>query len=388
MVTAGIGTGTAASAASTRSTPDRGPDRRALQQALDEITKNGAASALAEIRDPAWVWRGAAGRAELGTSRPVPAHGRFRIGSVTKTFTATVMLQLEAERRLRLDDPLARWLPGAVPGANEITLRNLLQHTSGVPEYMERFYELYPTTADVVRQRFRRWTPGELLALVEGRPPLFEPGTSWSYANTNYTLLSLVIKRVTGNDYATEVSRRILRPLGLRHTELPGNNPLIPGPHAHAYLPADETGEPVDVSVFNPSIAGAAGEIVSTTADINRFLGALLGGRLLPPAQLARMKTTAPGNTDYGLGLLQLQLPGTKLLWGHTGSIFGYLTLALGTQDGRRRIAMSINPWGDGDFYDALVHLLSIAFPDPLATRAAAPTPAPTSWQHLYRAGF
>jgi D-alanyl-D-alanine carboxypeptidase len=359
--------GATASAASPRVRSGSAPSPDALQRALDQLAGNGAAGVLAEVRDAAWTWRGSAGVAELGTSRPVPAGGRFRMGSVTKTFVATVMLQLVAERRVRLHDTVQRWLPGLLPGGDRITLRHLLQHTSGLVNYNDRYYELYPTTADLLRVRDRFWSPHELLALTEGQPALFEPGTAWAYSNTNYIVAGLVIEQVTGDRYATEISRRILDPLGLRRTLLPGDDPRIPGPHSHGYLPADQTGEPVDVSRFNPSIAWAAGEMVSTTADLNRFFDALLGGRLLPPALLAEMKTVFSGEDQFGLGLLRLLLPGVQPLWGFTGGIFGYTTVAASTEDGRRQIAVSLTPWGDNESFDALVNLLAIAFPAPAA---------------------
>ena len=374
-------TGTAAAgktpfAAPHRHRSDGGATGDAIQRVLDQMVADGAVSVRAELQSPGRVWRGTAGVAELGTSRPVPAHGRFRAGSVTKTFIATVVLQLVAERRMRLDDVLSRWLPGVLPDGDRITIRHLLQHTSGVSEYMERFYELYPTTADVLRQRFRCWSPRELLALVEGSPLLFEPGTDWSYANTNYSLLGLLIRRVTGHGYGTEVFHRIQRPLKLRHTVMPGTRTRIRGPHSHGYLTDDQTGRAADSTVFNPSIAGPAGELVSTATDLNRFFGALVGGRLLPSDQRAQMKDGFPisDEVQYGLGLLRLRLPGIQELWGHTGYFFGYDTVSVSTADGRRQLTMSTTPLGDVDLFAGLVSLLTIAFPDPGARPAARGT--------------
>jgi D-alanyl-D-alanine carboxypeptidase len=371
-----VGAGAAASApaaAIRRHRPGRGVDDRALQQVLDDMVVAGAVAVQAELRDPAGVWRGTAGVAKLGTDRPVPAHARFRMGSVTKAFVATVVLQLVAERRLCLDEPVERWVPGVLPRGDRITVRHLLQHTSGVTEYMERFYELHPTTADVVRQRFRRWTAGDLLGLVKGSPLLFEPGSEWSYANTNYTVLGLLIRRVTGRDYGAEVIRRIVRPLRLRHTIVPGTRVRIAGPHAHGYLADDQTGQPVDCTLFNPSIAGPAGELVTTAADLGRFIGALMCGRLLPAKLLAQMKDYVPVSDEvgYGLGLLRLHLPGVQELFGHTGYFFGYDTVTMSTEDGRRQLTMSTNPLGEVDLFSGLVSLLTIAFPE-AGTRSEA----------------
>ncbi|MEJ3750718.1 serine hydrolase domain-containing protein [Actinomycetes bacterium KLBMP 9797] len=369
-VTLAAGAATAAPAAA--GPPVRGPDAAALQAALDALAAGAASGVLVEVRDPAWTWRGTSGVAELGTTRPVPPRGRFRVGSVTKSFLATVVLQLVAERRLALTDPVERWLPGVVPGGDRITLRHLLQHTSGIYNYTDRLPELYPTVPDIVDARFRSWTPQEILALIAGQPPLFAPGTSWSYSNTNYILLGLVVRRVTGRGWASEVRRRILDPLRLRDTETPGTNPYIRGPHSHGYLPLERDGGlvPVDITVFNPSIAGPAGEMLSTAADLNRFYGALNSGQLVRPGLLAQMRTSYP-DANYGLGLETIALPGGVTLWGHTGGIFGYATLAMSTLDGRRQLTLSANPWGDGDGQGPLSDLLLAAFADL--------SPAPTS---------
>jgi D-alanyl-D-alanine carboxypeptidase len=368
--------GTAAATPAAASPAAKPPNAAALQAALDAMAAGAASGVLAEVRDRRWVWRGTAGVAELGTSRPVPPHGRFRVGSVTKSFVATVVLQLVGERRLALTDTVERWLPGVVPGGDRITLHHLLQHTSGVYNYTDRLGELYPTVADIVGVRYRKWTPGELLGLAAGQPPLFEPGTSWSYSNTNYVLLGLVVQRVTGRRYAAEVERRILRPLRMRDTEVPGTSPFLTGPHSHGYLPLESDGGyvPVDITVFNPSIAWAAGEVVSTAADLNRFYGALNGGRLVGPSLLAQMRTSYP-DADYGLGLQSLALPCGGTLWGHTGGIFGYLTLAFSTSDGGRQLALSINPWGEGDLDGPLIDLVLAAFCDPGAASARSASP-------------
>jgi D-alanyl-D-alanine carboxypeptidase len=341
-----------------------GADPADLQGFLEEAARTGVSGVLAELRDERFVWRGSAGVARLDTSQPVPVNGRFRAGSVTKSFVATVLLQLVGERRLRLADPVERWLPGLLPAGDRITLEHLAQHTSGIVDYPDVLLPADASAEDVIGLRDRSWRPRELVDLVAAMPLLFEPGTSWSYSNTNYILLGMVIRRVTGNDHRAEVQRRILRPLRLRHTELPGTDPRITGPHSHGYLPMLRDGEvtPVDVTVFNPSIAGAAGELVSTAADLNRFYGALLGGRLLRPDLLAAMKTTTADPDPYGLGLFPLTLPCGEVLWGHTGGFFGYETFSMGTADGRRQLTISINPWGEGNAGPALNGLIEAAF--------------------------
>ncbi|MEO3791138.1 serine hydrolase domain-containing protein [Nonomuraea sp. B10E15] len=324
--------------------------RADLQRSLDAIVEAGAVGAQAEVVDARGRWRGVSGTAELGGRQPVPARGRFRIGSTTKTFTATVLLQLVAERRVGLDDPIERHLPRLVPGGRDITVRQLLNHTSGLREYLEDT-EALPMKGErfLTKVRFATYTPERLVRMATGRPPYFPPGTGWHYSNTNYVLAGLIIEKVTGHTYAEEVERRVLRPLRLRHTSVPGTRTAIPGPHAHGYLKVAEPGGGVrsaDVTRLNPSWAGAAGEIISTTGDLNRFFAALLGGELLPPQQLAAMKTTvATGSPDGGrdgLGLMRLTLRCGMTVWGKDGGIQGFSTQSLHSEDGRRHVSLSV----------------------------------------------
>ncbi len=299
-----------------------------MQRALDAVVAAGASSAIVETRDRPGRWAGTSGTAELGSTRPAPVDGRFRIGSVTKTFVSTVLLQLVAERRLSLDDTVERRLPGLVPNGDGITVRQLLNHTSGLFNYTEAM----PLDGEAfLKIRYRYYSPRQLVGIATEHDPYFPPGQGWHYSNTNYILAGLIIEKVTGHRYGDEITRRILRPLGLRHTSIPGTSTRIPGPHAHGYLPVGDRN--VDVTELKPSWAWSAGEMISTTADLNRFYAALLGGRLLPPAQLVAMKTTVPVDPGYayGLGLYSLELPCGLKVWGHDGGIHGYVTLSLHT---------------------------------------------------------
>jgi D-alanyl-D-alanine carboxypeptidase len=363
----GSGTATRASAA-----PADGPDRRALQGDLDQMVATGAIAALARLETASGVWAGASGLAELGRTRPAPVDGRFRVGSITKTFVATVVLQLVAERRINLDDSVERWLPGAIPNSAGITVRQLLQHTSGIFDYTNILLDSVP---DYLRIRFQTFTPRELVALAAAQPPLFDPGTSWSYSNTNYILLGLIIEQVTGRRYGAEVARRILRPLALHQTEVPGTAPNIPGPHPHGYVPVQQNGQtvPLDITLINPSAAWSAGEIISTTTDLNRFYRAQLRGRLLPAAQLRDMLTPT-GPIDYGLGIFRVVLAPGVTLWGHDGSIPGYIGVAFSTEDGLSQLSVAVTPWLD-DFNPALTNLLFTAFGVPAPATASAAMP-------------
>ncbi|WP_327358284.1 serine hydrolase domain-containing protein [Streptomyces sp. NBC_01304] len=322
-----------------------------LQQEVNAIHDTGTVGVLAEVRSPGARRHARAGTAELGTDRPVPRDGRFRIGSATKTFTATVVLQLVGEGRVSLDDTVEHWLPGVVRGnghdGNLITVRQLLQHTSALPDVLEDIPALN-SAAGYRAERLRTYTPKELVALALRHTTTIEPGT-WSYSNTNYILLGMIIKEVTGRSWAEEVNARIIRPLRLHRTIAPGTAPSIQGPHAHGYS-AFGTDTTVDTTEFNPSAVDASGSIISTTQDLSRFYAALLGGRLLAPAQLDAMTTTVPApelGGEYGLGLGKLPLTCGGSYFAHAGGVSGYQTWVGVTPDASRTAVVLAT--GDGD---------------------------------------
>ncbi|MFB6890428.1 serine hydrolase domain-containing protein [Kitasatospora sp. NPDC056327] len=330
--------------------PGRGPDTRLLNEALNGIVQGGGVSAaLARVGDHGrTLWKGAAGLADRTTGAPATAEGRFRIGSVTKTFVSTVALQLVAEGRIGLDDPVERLLPGAVPNGADITLRQLLGHTSGVFNYTEddAFDIERPGAIEhwLESGRYTRWTPQQLVALANAHPAYFAPGQGFHYSNTNYVLVGQIIERATGRSWQREVERRVIRPLGLTGTSMPDHATGIPGPHAHGYyeLPSG----PADVTELDPSMAGASGAGISTTADLNTFITALIGGRLLPRPQLAEMMAVTPQSGGrYGLGL-ERTATDCGVLWGHGGGIPGYSTVLYTTADLRRQLAVSMNGTG------------------------------------------
>ncbi|MGK4585662.1 serine hydrolase domain-containing protein [Kitasatospora sp. HPMI-4] len=329
---------------------ERHTDPVALRDALqDLVDQGGVSAAIAAVRqDGDTVWQGAAGTADQATGRPAPVDGRFRIGSVTKTFVATVVLQLVAERRVELDGPIERYLPGVVPDGGAITLRQLLNHTSGIFDYTEDPSFERPDEAAERRwlavDRWRTYQPRELVDIATRHAPYFRPGQGWHYSNTDYILAGMLIERTTGRSWAEEVERRIIRPLGLHDTSMPVTSPYVPGPHAHGYLKLS-TG-PADITLLNPSGASSAGAGISSTADLTRFDAALLGGRLLPPAELAEMKRAVDTGAGfgYGLGLMEFTT-GCGEFWGHTGGIRGYATYLLGDAGAHRQVAVSANPY-------------------------------------------
>jgi D-alanyl-D-alanine carboxypeptidase len=315
-----------------------------LRRLLHQVVAAGAPGAAARVADERGVIQAAVGVADLRNGRPMRPELHYRVGSVTKPFVATVVLQLVAEGRLSLQDTVQRWLPGILPYGDQVTIRQLLNHTSGVPDYtLEPIVQLYTDP----QARFRAWTPRELVALVANQPPDFPPGTAWSYSNTGYVLAGMIVEAATGHKLGQELSRRIFRPLGLRDTFFPVNRPTIPRPFARGYsLPlGQEQGPLLDFTVLNPSVAWAAGALVSDLGDLEHFFRALLRGRLLPPRLLAAMTTPVPTGQPgfgYGLGLIVIETPAGRLL-GHDGAIPGFLNIVLSTEDGHRQVSVMMN---------------------------------------------
>ncbi|MFF5103457.1 serine hydrolase domain-containing protein [Streptomyces sp. NPDC000134] len=344
--------------------PERA-QRAGLQEGLDDLTATSAVGALMEVRDEDGVWRGTSGVAELGTTRKVSAHDRFRMGSITKTFVATVALQLVADGRLKLDDTVETWLPGAVPGGHRTTVRHLLNHTSGVPDYRRTLP--MPPTQEFLADRLRTWTAAELTRRAVAGPPTFEPpGSEYAYSNTGYALLGQIVEKVTGRSYGEEIERRIIRPLGLRGTSLPGTSPRIQGPHPHGYVPVrqDSGTRLVDFTEMNPSVMGASGEMISTTRDLDRFMAALLGGRLLPDRLLDAMKTPGVENGTYGLGLRWRDTSCGVRGYGNDGDALAYQSWSFTTEDRRRQVTIALTPDFRGDPDDTVDALVDKALCD------------------------
>ncbi|MBL3665454.1 beta-lactamase family protein [Streptomyces sp. M2CJ-2] len=252
----------------------------------------------------------------------------FRAGSVTKTFIATVVLQLADEHRLSLSDTVEKHLPGLVRGAGNdgraLTLRSLLNHTSGLYDFAKDTGGTVPVT------------PRQALLIALTHSPA-DPGR-FAYSNTNYVLLGLVVEHVTGHSYATEAERRIISPLRLTGTSFPGSRASLPSPHGRAYA-TDGT----DVTELDPRVAGAAGELVTTLTDLGRFYASLLGGELLPPRQLREMLDTRAAHGSYGMGLFPVKLPCGTTVWGHNGHISGSYVRTATTADGEHVLTLRAN---------------------------------------------
>ncbi|GAB2989295.1 hypothetical protein GCM10027184_48170 [Saccharothrix stipae] len=360
---------------------DRRPttDVAAIRAQLDLITgADGVPGALAEVRDR----RGrsvtiTSGTAELGTGRPmVDGDGRFRIASVTKTFVATAVLRLVARHRVRLDAPIETYLPGVVRGTgagsaingHDITVRQLLQHTSGLPDYL-RFLDLAESTGPV--------EAAELVRTALSHEPDFAPGAGWRYSNTGYILAGMLVERLTRSDIGTAVTDLVIRPARLDDTYWPpAGEQGIRGPHARNYT-VDKAGALVDVTEFEPSWAGAGGAMVSTPSDLNRFWQELLNGRLLPRWALTELQTPVPApplgkDVGYGLGTARLPLSCGGHVWAHGGDLAnGGIATVSGQDDSGRTATVYITALTSRTAMEHMLHTFDTTF-------CSQPRPYPT----------
>ncbi|MFE0045569.1 serine hydrolase domain-containing protein [Streptomyces albireticuli] len=330
----------------------------ATQAALDGLVAAGMPGVAAGTWTPKETWSGSAGYADTATKRERTAGDHFRAGSITKSFVATVLLQLEAEGKLSLDDSLERRLPGVVKGngydPDKITIRQLLNHTSGVHDMVYTpEWDKEMNGPGFFEHRYDIKTPEQIVAMGIKYGPDFEPGKGWRYSNTNFVLGGMIIEKVTGKPYAREVERRIVKPLGLKETTFPGTDPKLPAPHPVGYskLYVPNPGPQIyDATEYRPSWSGATGEVVSTSGDLNRFYSALLQGKLLPKKQLDAMLTTVETGEHYtyGLGIISRKLSCGVQVYGHDGVVWGSLSGAAGTRDGKHMLTFNIN----GDWLD------------------------------------
>ncbi|GAA1657468.1 serine hydrolase domain-containing protein [Actinoplanes couchii] len=313
------------------------------QDAMREVVKYtldfGAPGFMARIDDGRRVTVTAAGLADRDTGRRINGHEQFEAGSNTKTFVAVLALQLVDQRKLVLDAPVERYLPGVVPNGANITVRMLLQHTSGLFNYTgDEEFNSKVFDPD--------WVPSdtELIGYAFQNAPDFAPGTSWKYSNTNYILAGMIVEKLARADLADLIQQRIAKPLGLTRTYLADPRATSTGRgYAHGYT-IDFSGPQrvyYDTTGWSLAWGGAAGAIISDQRDLSRFFSALLSGKLISPRQLAEMKTTVPVPAEfqivgeYGLGLMRKDTP-CGPVWGHGGDTNGHHSTAVTTADGRR----------------------------------------------------
>ena len=302
-----------------------------LRASARELVSSGVPGVVVLARRGNETVRIVAGTLSLRTHEPVQATDRFRIGSVTKTYVAAVVLQLVAEHRLRLRDTVARWLPGLVPDGGRITVRDLLLHRSGLYDYWgdRRFFVPY-REGDLTYH----YTPLQLVRIAISHAPRFPPDTRFAYTNTGYIVLGLIVEAVTGKPLGVELRQRIFLPLHLTGTSF-GRGTARNGRSAHGYIRIG--GRLRDTSPMDLSFDWASGAIVSTADDIAGFYRALLTGRLLPRRLVHLMTVTAAANKDwYGFGIMKRKLA-CGLTWGHAGDTPGFAADVQDSLDGSRQ---------------------------------------------------
>ncbi|TVX94143.1 serine hydrolase domain-containing protein [Paenibacillus agilis] len=332
--------------------PDASQQQQRIQQALDQFVAKGIPGVILQTVKDGVKQDYVAGKASIYAERKMQPDFHFRIGSITKTFTATVILQLVGEGKLSLDDSVEKWLPGVVQGkgydSSKITIRMLLNMRSGIPDFASG-----KLSSQIFENRFKNYTAEELVKVgVEGGP-LFAPGSKFDYSSTNTVLAGLIIQKVTGQTYAEQIKKRIIEPLKLNNTSVAGSITKLPEPHARGYVIKTIGGPLEDFTEINISWGHAAGDMISTTADINRFFSELLAGNLLKPEQMKEMFTAelVDGEVGYGLGISERKTANGVSIWGHTGGTPGYISFAGGTVGGKHVITYNytLHPGPDLD---------------------------------------
>ncbi|GHC85341.1 serine hydrolase domain-containing protein [Streptomyces flavofungini] len=326
-----------------------GPDGKALREAIAGLPDADATAALVRVRGKKASWHGSSGVRDLTSGRDANPEGRFRAGSTTKVVTAAVVLQLAAEGEVDLDAPVQRYLPDVfAPHADAfrrpISVRRLLNHSSG----LRPGRALGTTFEELYARRFETLTPQEVAASSLAKGPAYDPGTRQEYLGVNYTLLGLLIEKVTGHSYEHEATRRVLKRAGMRHSSFPGTDPRIHGPHNRGYQAVrtpDGGTRLVDVTEWNQRDRMAGGDMISTTADLERLTVALFQGRIVPKPQLEEM-FTVPSDIEgatMSAGLMRYEAPDGRVVWLKTGGRHGYNSIVAATRNLDTVLVYSVN---------------------------------------------
>ncbi|GGS11362.1 peptidase [Streptomyces aureoverticillatus] len=325
------------------------PDAEALRAAIAGLPDADATAALVRVGGKNGTWRGSSGVRDLVSGRAADPDGRFRAGSTTKVVTAAVVLQLAAESRIDLGAPVQRYLPdlfarNADAFAKPISVRQLLNHSSG----LRPGRSLGKDFAELYAHRFETLTPQEVAATSIAKGPAHAPGVKQEYLGINYTLLGLLIEKVTGHTYESEATRRVLKRAGMRHSSFPGTDTRIHGPHNRGYQAVREPGggtRLVDVTEWNQRDRMAGGDMISTTADLERLTLALFKGRIVPKPQLEEMFTVPSGieGATMSAGLMRYTAPDGRVVWLKTGSRHGYSSIMAATRNLDTVLVYSVN---------------------------------------------
>ena len=326
----------------TAAAPPADPSISELQQALDQLVEDGAPGALLYTYDHGRVTELQSGVADIAAGTPMSGQDHYRIGSLTKTYVSTAVLDLVAEHRIRLKDPVKKYLPGFLNGGPRVTIRQLLNHTSGLYEFNDDPRVLAPYLKGDLEHV---WTPQQLVRIALTHDSVSAPGAEYHYSNTNYLLAGLLVQAVTGHRLADVLSHRVFAPAQLEATTFTTSTTL-PAPAAHGYF-VFSGDEPSDITGLYP-YPWASGATVSTAPDVARFYRSLLSGDLLPSRLMSAMQTTVdasaedgPG-TSYGLGLERFSTP-CGAAWGHGGNFPGYITYVYSSPGGGRQTVLLLN---------------------------------------------
>lgn len=321
------------------------PNKKALEDALRGLPGKDATAALVRVGGNG-SWHGSAGVRDLRSGSKALENARFRAGSTTKVVTSALVLQLAAERRVDLDATVQKYLPGLLTEAFEpITVRQLLTYTSG----LQPGSSLGPENAEGYDNRFRTLTPEAVVAASVDKGPYTGPGEGpgkkQRYGNIDYTVLGMLIEKVTGDSYEHQAQVRVFRPTGMRRTSFPGGpDPRIHGPHNRGYQKLAD-GRLVDATAWNMSDRWAAGDLISTTEDLEKFLFALFRGELVPQPLLDAEMFTVPDieGAVMSAGLQRFDMGDDQILWLKTGARPGYSTVIAATRDLSRTLVHSVN---------------------------------------------
>jgi len=327
--------------------------RRQLERIVDDTIKKyntpGAIVGVWQGNRKAWIY--AKGISNIETKRKIEPDDRFRIASNTKTFIAVVVLQLVDEKKLKLEDRLDKFVP-KIPHSDKITIRQLLNHTSGIYDFIsdEDFQKVYWNNP------LKKWTPQEEIDIILAHKPDFKPGEKWNYSNSNYTLLGIIIEKVTGAKVETEVQERIIKPLGLSNTSFPVS-PAMPGKYTHGYID-DENGVLKDITLVDPSCAWTSGAIISNLYDLKRWVEAAARGELLSDAmkrEHLRWVPTGIEGFEYGLGILNVHG-----FIGHNGKILGYKSFILHSPEKDITIVILLNKCNEDEKSQPMSEIIKV----------------------------
>ena len=315
-------------------------------------------------------WVHAAGIGNLATAQAMSVDDHVRIASISKTFVATVILQLVDEGMIGLDDPLESYIPG-VPNGTGITIRQVLGMTAGIYDFVKDPVIAAEYAADPLMP----FTPEDALAMIQASTPDFAPGERAQYSNSNYVLLGMIIEQLTGQPAGEGIADRVLVPMGMAQTSFPTTE-AMPEPYAHGYAAVEEgSAELRDVTLSNPDVPWTSGAMISTLADLRIWVREMSEGTLLSPSsQAERLQwmpfATTPLDVSYGLGILKL-----NGLLGHNGGIAGYSSWAMHAAEDDASIVVVANlGTEEGGFADQIFYgLCQMLFPDRFPPLIATP---------------